>query len=430
MYNNCKTFVRMKTLNVELIENIYGWGFNFSSLNHQLKDFSGELIYVPINSNGGDVLEGWAMFNLLTGHKAKVKTHIAGNALSMGTVLAMAGDVVTMAENGYFMIHNPTTWADGDHRLMEGQADVLKTMTEDIANAYVNKTGLPLNQILDMMGKETWLNGKQALEMGFVDELTKGAKLVASYNPSIYKNCKNTPTDIMAKFENGEKLGDFINAEIDKKVEADEMERSAVLELLSNAADRSVDTIRSILNGTIDCPPVEVLEAFSTVLDVTNEQLIDAGVADGCKYGDDDDESEVIENNETEVIENSGKNKSIMNKVITFLNQKFGLNIDKNSDQENIIAAVESANIPSDESIKASIKNSVSKEIESMNTTLNSLKGMIENHNDLLIKLGEKPGDTSTVNLKKVEENTNDIKSDDLDGDHQKWNQFVDNLKG
>lgn len=186
-----------QSLQIEILDNIGGWGYSFKDLYGTAKGFKGDNIRVVVNSFGGSVLEGLLIYNYLKGHKARVETHIPGYAMSMGTVIAAAGDHVTMARNGYFMIHNPWGVGVGDHKDMTDMSNLLLTMTNDLASIYVAKTGMPKEKILDMMAAETWLTAEEALEYGFINEITEGARFEASVDPQIFAQFNNVPADVL-----------------------------------------------------------------------------------------------------------------------------------------------------------------------------------------------------------------------------------------
>lgn len=186
-----------QSLQIEILDNIGGWGYSFKDLYGTAKGFKGDNIRVVVNSFGGSVLEGLLIYNYLKGHKARVETHIPGYAMSMGTVIAAAGDHVTMARNGYFMIHNPWGVGVGDHKDMTDMSNLLLTMTNDLASIYVAKTGMPKEKILDMMAAETWLTAEEALEYGFINEITEGARFKASVDPQIFAQFNNVPADVL-----------------------------------------------------------------------------------------------------------------------------------------------------------------------------------------------------------------------------------------
>jgi len=180
------------TLQIKPIRNV-GWGYNDEDLLEQLNGFRGRRIVVPINSFGGSVMEGTAIYNILLGRTEDVEARIIGYAMSMGSAISQAADTVRMPENGYFMIHNPWTVAIGDSRDMDQAGQLLEMMAGDLAKMYVRKTNLPLDDVRDMMNEETWLNGERALALGFIDELTEGVKLEASFTKDQYDKLKNIP---------------------------------------------------------------------------------------------------------------------------------------------------------------------------------------------------------------------------------------------
>ena len=123
------------------------WGITAKDFARDLKELDpkGE-INLRINSPGGSVTDGIAIYNLLKNHKAKVNTFVDGLAASMASVIAMAGDTITMPENALMMIHNPWGGAMGDADELRKTADVLDKMKTALVN--VKQTYYPQNQIL------------------------------------------------------------------------------------------------------------------------------------------------------------------------------------------------------------------------------------------------------------------------------------------
>lgn len=128
---------------------------------------------VRINSIGGDIFAAQAIYTQLKSHKAKVVAIIDGIAASAASVVAMAGDVVKMPNNALMMIHNPAMGMLGYFTAdeMKKYAKQLEVVKEGIIHAYAGKTGLDAERISRMMDKETWMTGKEAKELGFVDEI-------------------------------------------------------------------------------------------------------------------------------------------------------------------------------------------------------------------------------------------------------------------
>ena len=136
-------------------------------------------VTVRIDSPGGDVFAGFAIYNQLVQHDGKVTVYVDGAAASAASIIAMAGDEVYLPETSVMMIHDPWTMAIGDSSDMKKTAELLDTIKDAIIPAYTAKTGLETEKISDMMSEETWLTGAQAAQMGF-GTLIEGGKQTAS----------------------------------------------------------------------------------------------------------------------------------------------------------------------------------------------------------------------------------------------------------
>ncbi len=132
-------------------------------------------IIVNINSAGGVVVEGVAIYNALKKYPGRITVNIDSLAASMATVIAMAGDVIRMQPNGLFMIHNPHGVTAGDARDHAKTQSVLEKMKVSMLQAYQDKTGLETEKLSSLMDEETWFDGNEALAHGFVDELDQVA---------------------------------------------------------------------------------------------------------------------------------------------------------------------------------------------------------------------------------------------------------------
>jgi len=130
-------------------------------------------IVVRINSGGGDVFAANAIYTRLKDHKARITVKIDGWAASAATIIAMAGDVIQIPANGVFMIHNPLIGVSGYYGAEDfvKLSEELAVIKQSIINGYCLKTGKSEAEISALMDKETWLDGKQAVDSGFCDEL-------------------------------------------------------------------------------------------------------------------------------------------------------------------------------------------------------------------------------------------------------------------
>ena len=171
-----------------IYDEIGDWqGLSAKELVSDLKAISAEDITVRINSPGGSVFDGIAIYNALRYHPSNIHVRIEGLAASIASVIAMAGDTVTMAENSLMMIHNPLGWVGGEAEDMRRTADMLDKATDAIALAYSGKSGTPVDDITPLMSKETWMTAKEAQDKGFVDIVDKPVQLAASMDLSIFQ---------------------------------------------------------------------------------------------------------------------------------------------------------------------------------------------------------------------------------------------------
>lgn len=139
-----------------------------------LNDLTAKTIHIRFNTPGGSVFDGTAIFNAIKQHKSNTVSHIDGLAASIASVIALASDEVRIAENAFFMIHNPWSIVIGDSETMRKEADLLDKVGGTIAKAYTDKSGKSADEVKAMMDEETWLSAEEALEMGFVDAIDEG----------------------------------------------------------------------------------------------------------------------------------------------------------------------------------------------------------------------------------------------------------------
>ncbi|MBT12297.1 MAG: peptidase S14, partial [Oceanospirillaceae bacterium] len=165
-------------------------GLDAATIVSELESMSGESAPLPlrIHSEGGYITEGQAIYNALVNSPRRIDVRIDGIALSMASVVAMAGDVVRIPPNAYLMIHKPWNGAVGDAEELRRSADVLDQFEDTLANIYSAKTGLDKDTIKAMMAAETWLNGEQAVELGFADELIEPVQAAAMANLNHFRN--------------------------------------------------------------------------------------------------------------------------------------------------------------------------------------------------------------------------------------------------
>ena len=175
---------------IELYDEIGFWGVTAKDFRSRLPA-SGD-VRVIINSPGGDVFDGIAMFNDLRAVDGNVEVLVTGLAASAASIVAMAGDRLTMAESSFLMIHNAWTIMIGDRNEFRAVADVLEQIDTALARVYAERSGLERAAVTAMMDAETWMDGAAAVEAGFADEIVEREAPEARFDLSGFKNVPKT----------------------------------------------------------------------------------------------------------------------------------------------------------------------------------------------------------------------------------------------
>jgi ATP-dependent Clp protease protease subunit len=139
-------------------------------------------IDIRINSPGGDVFQGNAIYDALARHPAKKMVYIDGLAASMATLIAMAGDEIHMAANAMFMIHEPSGVAIGTAEEMLATATLLESLSANAVKTYAERTGREAETIKAQMMAETWFTADEAKAAGFVTHVTPRKQLAAHFD--------------------------------------------------------------------------------------------------------------------------------------------------------------------------------------------------------------------------------------------------------
>lgn len=174
-----------KSAVISIYNEIGFWGINAKDFRDQLKSL-GELsnIELRINSPGGDVIDGFAIYNMLMQHSARIVAVIDGWAASMASIIAMAADEIHMPSNTWLMIHNPWSMTMGDKEELRKMADILEKMEGHAVQAYKLHSKLGEEEIAALMNAETWMDGKEAVEKGFAEVLLDEVQIAASVHNS------------------------------------------------------------------------------------------------------------------------------------------------------------------------------------------------------------------------------------------------------
>ncbi|MGD9938620.1 MAG: head maturation protease, ClpP-related [Clostridia bacterium] len=165
---------------VSIFDEIGGFGISVSEFKEAfdlIRDRKEITVY--INSPGGSVTEGMALYNILASARDKITVEVIGLAASIASIVALAGKSLVMDEGTYFMIHNPwtITWGEADE--LRKTADVLDKMRGELINIYAARSGLSGEDVAQMMDDETWLTAEETKAKGFASSVRKTAKAAA-----------------------------------------------------------------------------------------------------------------------------------------------------------------------------------------------------------------------------------------------------------
>lgn len=172
-----------------------------------LKDVEGKDLDIFINSGGGSVFAGLAIYNMLKRHKGYKTVYVDGMAASISSVIALAGDKVIIPSNAFMMIHKPWQYLWGGYNADEFRkmADDLDAIEKGIMNVYKEnlKEGVSIETIQELVNEETWLNGEEAAEYFNIEvgEENKVAACISDY----FNSYKNVPEEILKKPSNDNK---------------------------------------------------------------------------------------------------------------------------------------------------------------------------------------------------------------------------------
>lgn len=169
---------------------LWGDGVTAKRIQQDLRAIGNQDVTVLINSPGGNVFEGLAIYNLLRQHKGHVTTKVIGLAASAASFIAQAGDDRQIARAAFLMVHNSWVCTCGNRHDLRAIADWLEPFDLTLADIYVARTGLGLDDVIDALDAETWIGGSEAVKAGWCDNLFSG--------DDVRESADNRHTDIVA----------------------------------------------------------------------------------------------------------------------------------------------------------------------------------------------------------------------------------------
>ena len=198
-----KSWFRMEKKSEELAEiEIFDeidnfWGIGPKEFKAKLDEVKGaKNIKLLLNSPGGSVFDGLAIYHMLSDVRDKLDIEVVGLAASIASIIALAGRKLTMANGAYYMIHNPMTIMMGGSEDLRKTADLLDKMKGDFVSVYKKKSKKDEKEISDMMDSETWLTSDEAIAAGFADDSKDYGEMAAKLDCKIAKFFAKVPESI------------------------------------------------------------------------------------------------------------------------------------------------------------------------------------------------------------------------------------------
>lgn len=165
---------------LSIFDEIGFWGVQAKDFIRDLRAVKSKVLNVEINSPGGDVFAGLAIYNALKSSGKEIVVRVMGVAASAASLIAMAGDKIIMPKNTFMMIHNPWSFATGNADALRETADTLEKIGFSLRATYARRTKMSEEDLEPLLAKDTWMTAEEALGLGFatevVDEVTAQAK--------------------------------------------------------------------------------------------------------------------------------------------------------------------------------------------------------------------------------------------------------------
>jgi len=236
---------------VYIYDEIGYFGVSANDFVRDLRNVTQSVINLHLNTPGGDVFDGVAIFNALKGHKATVNVIVDGLAASAGSFIAMAGDRVVMAPHSKMMIHEAFGLAIGDANDMTKMAERLNATSENIAAIYAERAGGEVSDWRGRMKAESWYTDQGAVDAGLADEVSRDAsgQQAASFDLSIFRNA---PAESAGADETPAGVGTETEADSEQPMAEVEATPDELAELRAELEERAQPIINPELEVALD----------------------------------------------------------------------------------------------------------------------------------------------------------------------------------
>ena len=154
-------------------ESFWSDGWTLEKFKNQIDALEISNLTIELKSNGGDLMEGFAIYDAIRNMPARVTVKIVGASASAATVIASGADRIEISENSRYLVHNAMTFVDGNKEKLKEVYEQLTSFDNQILDIYVKRTGKPKAELSELMKQEKWMSADEALSWGFVDEIIK-----------------------------------------------------------------------------------------------------------------------------------------------------------------------------------------------------------------------------------------------------------------
>lgn len=172
---------QLATTDIYIYDEIGLYGVTARDFSAALRGVTTPSITLRLNTPGGDVFDGLAIYNSLKKHGAVINVQVDGLAASIGSVIAMAGSTITMGQSAFLMVHNPWSLVVGNAADMRSMADTLDKIANSLATVYASRATVTQADALGWMNAETWFTAEEAKAAGLADGIFSDAAPVAAH---------------------------------------------------------------------------------------------------------------------------------------------------------------------------------------------------------------------------------------------------------
>ncbi|HUU89250.1 MAG TPA: head maturation protease, ClpP-related [Candidatus Glassbacteria bacterium] len=285
-HTNLTTTDSKKILDIAIHSEIGGPnGISSQDIKEKLQDTTINTIFLDINSPGGSVFEGMAIFNALKAHPATKHTKITGVCASIASIVAMAGDTIEMTENSMMLIHSPSVTVNGNSDVLRREADVLDKMQKSIVSIYrsklTDKSDESIEQLGKLMNEQTWISPEEAKKMGFCDIITNTITDHFEYFDFSQFNYSSVPELILNRYD--------INSN-------EPIDATHIKQIKEFTFEKLIENLKNIfqLKKEIEMPIPKTVEELSEelALVITENEELKAKIAADIKDAEGDNPSE------------------------------------------------------------------------------------------------------------------------------------------